>query len=348
VPAHEHDHADDHEHDHEHDHADDHAVGNARRHGHGGHDHDHEHFGPVDAGMMATREGVRATWISLAALGVTAVLQMAVVGLSGSVALLADTLHNVTDALTAIPLLIAFRLGRRPPTRRYPYGYHRAEDVAGLVIVAMILLSAILAGAEAIRRLAHPEPIEAVGWVLAAGVIGFAGNEAVAWYRTRVGRRIGSAALVADGQHARADGLTSLGVVLSALGALAGIDRADAVVGIAITAAIVITLVRAARAILHRALDGTDEATIALIEAVGASVTGVEHVTDARARWSGHRLLAELCVIVEPTLSVSDGHRIADDVRDALLHDVPRLADATVHVDPHEHASHAGGTAAPA
>ena len=312
---------------------------------HDAHDHGHEHFGPADAATLATREGVRATWISLGGLGVTAVMQMAVVAISGSVALLADTIHNVTDALTAIPLLIAFRLGRRPPTRRYPYGYHRAEDVAGLVIVAMILLSAVLAGVEAVRRLARPEPIDAIGWVLAAGLIGFAGNEAVATYRMRVGRRIGSAALVADGQHARADGLTSLGVVLSALGAIAGIDRADAVVAIAITAAIVVTLVRAARAILHRALDGTDEATIALIETVAAAVDGVEHVTDARARWSGHRLLADLCVIVEPTISVSDGHRIADDVRGSLLHEVPRLADATVHVDPHDHPSHAGGTA---
>jgi cation diffusion facilitator family transporter len=206
----------------------------------------------------------------------------------------------------------------------------------------MILLSAVLAGAEAIRRLARPEEIDAVGWVLAAGVIGFVGNEAVATYRMRVGRRIGSAALVADGQHARADGLTSLGVVLSAIGAMLGLERADAVVGIAITAAIVLTLFRAARAILHRALDGTDEATIALIETVAASVTGVEHVTDARARWSGHRLLAELNVTVEATITVGDGHRIADDVRDALLHEVPRLAGATVHVDPHDHGSHAG------
>lgn len=324
-------------HDHAHDHDD---------HGHG--DHGHEHFGPADAVTLATREGVRATWISLAGLAVTAVLQFAVVAISGSVALLADTLHNVTDALTAIPLLIAFRLGRRPPNRRYPYGYHRAEDVAGLVIVAMILLSAVLAGVEAVRRLANPEPIEAVGWVLAAGVVGFLGNEAVATYRMRVGRRIGSAALVADGQHARADGLTSLGVVLSALGVLAGIERADAVVGVAITGAIVVTLVRAARAILHRALDGTEESTITLIETVAASVPGVEHVTDTRARWSGHRLLTELCVVVESTISVSDGHGIADDVRDALLHEVPRLADATVHVDPHDHASHGVGISAPA
>ena len=165
-------------------------------------DHAHDHFGPADAAALASREGTRATWISWGLLALTAVLQLGVVAISGSVALLADTIHNFTDALTAIPLLIAFRLARRPPTRRYPYGYHRAEDVAGLTIVALIGVSALLAGAEAIRRLLHPQPIEAVGWVLAAGALGFLGNEAVAQYRIRVGKHIGAAALVADGMNA--------------------------------------------------------------------------------------------------------------------------------------------------
>jgi cation diffusion facilitator family transporter len=304
----------------------------------GGPHHDHDH--DADPAVLATREGVRATWISLGVLALTAGLQVVIVAASGSVALLADTIHNATDALTAIPLLVAFRLGRRPPSPRYPYGYHRAEDVAGLVIVALILVSAVIAGIEAVSRLLHPRPIDAVGWVLAAGVIGFAGNEAVAAYRIRVGRRIGSAALEADGLHARTDGLTSLAVVGSALGALAGLERADAVIGLAITVAIGFTLVRAARTVLHRMLDGTDETTITLIESVAAAVEGVEHVTSARARWTGHRLLAELDVDVDPDLRVHEGHAIAERVREALLHDVPRLADATVHLDPHEHDPH--------
>jgi cation diffusion facilitator family transporter len=304
-------------------------------------DHDHDHFGPADAAALASREGTRATWISLGLLALTAVLQLGVVAISGSVALLADTIHNFTDALTAIPLLIAFRLARRPPTRRYPYGYHRAEDVAGLTIVALIGVSALFAAAEAIRRLLHPQPIEAAGWVLAAGALGFLGNEAVAQYRIRVGKRIGSAALVADGMHARTDGLTSLGVVAATIGVLIGFERADAIVGLAITVAIVFTMWRAAAAVLHRALDGTDESTLALIEAVAGAVGGVEHVEDARARWSGHRLLADLTVVVEPTLTVHAGHAIAQDVHDALLGEVPRLAEATVHVDPHDHEPHA-------
>ncbi len=306
------------------------------------HHHAHEHFGPSDPTALATRQGVRATWISLGGLGATALLQVVLVAVTGSVALLADTIHNFTDALTAIPLLIAFRLARRPPSRRYSYGYHRAEDLAGMVIVAMILLSAILAGVEAVRRLVEPEPIERVGLVFAAGLIGFAGNEAVALYRIRVGRRIGSAALEADGLHARADGITSLGVVVSAIGVWAGFERTDAVVGIAITLAIFWTLVQAARAVVHRVLDGTDEATIGVIEAAAASVEGVEHVSGTRARWTGHRLLAELSVDVDPQLSVAGAHAITDRVRETLLREVPRLADVSVHVDPHEHESHLG------
>ena len=302
--------------------------------------HGHEHFGPTDAALIATRDGTRATWISLGVLVVTAAIQFVVAMLSGSVALLADTIHNVTDALTAIPLLIAFRLARKPPNRRYPYGYHRAEDVAGLVIVAFILASAILAGAEAIQRLIDPRGVSSPGWVIAAGIVGVVGNEAVAAYRVRVGRRIGSAALVADGLQARTDGLASLGVVVATIAVVMGFERADALVGLAITIAILVTLWRAARTVLHRALDGTDETTLALIEAVAGAVDGVEHVTEAKARWSGHRLLAELNVAVEPTLTVDRGHAIADDVHRALLHEVPRLAEVMVHVDPHDHPPH--------
>jgi cation diffusion facilitator family transporter len=308
-------------------------------------EHGHEHFGPADAAALATRAGTRATWISLGGLAVTAAIEFVVAMLSGSVALLADSIHNVTDALTAIPLLIAFRLARKPPNRRYPYGYHRAEDVAGLVIVAFILASAVVAGIQAVQRLIHPQDVKAPGWVLAAGVIGFIGNEAVAAYRTRVGKRIGSAALVADGLHARTDGLASLGVVVATIGVLLGFERADAVVGLAITIAILVTCWHAARAVLHRALDGTDESTLALIEAVAGAVSGVEHVTEARARWSGHRLLAELNVAVDPAISVHEGHSIADDVHGALLHEVPRLAEVMVHVDPHDHDPHGPVTA---
>lgn len=307
----------------------------------GAHTHPHEHFGTGDEASRGTAAGLRATWVSLGGLALTAGLQVSVVAISGSVALLADTIHNFTDALTAVPLLIAFRLGRRPPNRRFSYGYDRAEDLAGVAIVLLIAASAVFAGLEAVDRLTAPRAIDQVGWVLAAGVVGFAGNEGVAIYRIRVGRRIGSAALVADGYHARSDGLTSLGVVASAIGAFAGIDVLDAIAGLVITLVIVWTLIEAGRSVLHRILDGTDERTIALIEVVAADVEGVEHVSDARARWTGHKLLTELNIDVDPDISVEAGHVIAERVRFALLEGVPRLTDASVHVDPHEHDTHA-------
>ena len=326
-----------------------HGILHLRMHMQGGHHHgegedrspahQHEHFGPADAATLATRDGVRATWVSLAGLLATAGVQLAIVMASGSVALFADTIHNFADALTAVPLLIAFRLSRRPASRRYPYGYHRAEDLSGVLIVGMILLSALAGATESIQRLIHPEPIDHVGWVLAAGVIGVLGNEGVAAYRIRVGRRIGSAALVADGLHARTDGLASIGVIASALAVLAGLERADPVIGLAITALIAVTLIHAARAVGHRIMDGTDEQVITVIEEVASSVDGVEHVTRALARWTGHRLLAEIDIQVDPGASVRDAHAIAESVESELRHHVPRLESATVHVDPHEHHS---------
>ena len=273
--------------------------------------HGHEHFGPVDPAALATRQGVRVTWISLGVLLLTAGIQLGIVGATGSVALLADMIHNFTDALTAVPLLIAFRLGERPPSRRYSYGLHRAEDLAGIVIVAMIFVSAVFAGLEAVQRLVHPQPVQHVGWVLAAGMVGVVGNEAVAAYRIRVGRRIGSVALVADGLHARTDGLASLAVVGSAIAVVAGLERADPLIGLVITVPILITLVQAARTVGHRIMDGTDEQTLPLIEEVASGVDGVEHVTRAQARWAGHRLLAEIDIDVDPSASVSDAHAIA-------------------------------------
>jgi divalent metal cation (Fe/Co/Zn/Cd) transporter len=284
-----------------------------------GHSHDHSASG--DTVLVGGDPAARTVWLSLAGLAVTAILQLVLAVVTGSVALLADTIHNFTDALTAVPLLIAFRLGKRPPNRRYTYGYHRAEDVAGIAIVLMIAASAVAAALEALARLRHPSPVDHVWWVLAAGVAGFLGNEWVAVYRIRTGRRIGSAALVADGLHARTDGITSLGVVVSAILVLAGVPRADGAVGLAITLVVVWTVL--------------------LIEEVAASVAGVEHVGETRARWVGHGLRTELMIDVDPTLTVEAGHEIASAVREALLARVPRLQEAMVHVDPHEHASHA-------
>lgn len=303
----------------------------------GGHDRGHDHHDKLDEALETSTHGIRAIKISLVALAATAAMQLVIVALSGSVALLADTIHNFSDALTAIPLWIAFRLARRPPTKRYSYGYHRAEDLAGLFIVLVIAASAGFAAWEAVIRLMHPRPVHNLAWVAAAAVIGAVGNELVAIYRIRVGLRIGSAALVADGEHARIDGLTSLGVLAGAIGVAAGFDRADPIAGLAITLVILFVLKDAARNVFHRIMDGTDESTVGLLEEIASAVPGVEHVTSARARWAGHGLNAELDIEVDPAISVERGHEIAELVEHALLHEVPRFRMATVHVDPHDH-----------
>ena len=296
--------------------------------------HSHDAADKVDSALESSREGLRALWISLVALGVTAGLQLVIVLLSGSVALLGDTLHNFADALTAVPLGVAFLLGRRAATRAYTYGFGRAEDLAGIVIVLVIAGSAVLAGWTAIARLLDPQPMTHIPWVFAAGVIGFIGNELVARYRITVGRRIGSAALVADGLHARTDGFTSLAVILAAIGAWIGWQWADPVVGLAITAAILLVLKDAAREIYRRLMDAVDPALVDTAEATLREVNGVQDVSRVRLRWIGHRLHAEADLVVDTSLSLLQAHEVAADAEHQLTHRVPRLAAATVHTDP--------------
>jgi len=238
---------------------------------------------------------------------------------------------------TAVPLWIAFVVGRRPANRRYTYGYGRAEDVAGLAIVAMIALSAAVAGWESVRKLVNPEPMQYIWLVIAASVIGFIGNEAVAIYRMRVGKRIGSAALVADGQHARVDGLTSLAVLFGALGVLAGFPLADPIVGLLITIAIVFVLRDAVREIWWRLMDAVDPSLVERLESAARKVDGVQSVGEMRVRWIGHTLHAEANVEVDGSLTTLDGHAIAEGVRHAMLHVAPWLRSATVHIDPCQH-----------
>ncbi len=312
------------------------------------HRHLHEHGG-VDPAIVTTAEGIRAVTWSFFGLAVTAAFQALVVAWSGSVALLADTLHNLGDAATAVPLWIAFRLARRPPSQRFPYGLGRTEDLAGAVIVGLILASAIVAGYQAIDRLRHPQSIEALGAVAAASLVGYFGNELVAVFRTRVGRKIGSEALVADGRHARADAWTSLAVLAGALGVWAGYPTADAIAGLLVTAAILGTVWESGRTIFTRMLDGVEPSLLSEVRHAAARAAGVRAVTEVRARWVGHWLRAEVNVAVDDRLSVAEGHRIATEVREALLHHLPHLGDAIVHVDPvgeagerfHEIAAHA-------
>jgi cation diffusion facilitator family transporter len=296
--------------------------------------HSHDAADRVDDAMESSRAGMHALWISLAALGVTAAIQAVIVAGSGSVALLGDTLHNVADALTAVPLGIAFWLGRRAATRAYTYGFGRAEDLAGVVIVLVIAVSAAASAFFAVRRLVEPQAMTRLPWVAVAGVVGFAGNELVARYRIAVGRRIGSAALVADGLHARTDGFASLAVVLAAGGAWLGWTWADPAIGLLITAAIGLVLKDAAREVYRRLMDRVDPDLVDHAERELRLIPGVRDVSGLRMRWVGHRLRAEASVVVDAHLSLMAAHEIAADAEHQLTHRVPRLTAATVHVDP--------------
>ncbi|MEV6652092.1 cation diffusion facilitator family transporter [Streptomyces sp. NPDC051219] len=295
--------------------------------------HSHEPGGKLDAALEGSAAGLRTLWFSFAVLAATAAVQAVIAALSGSVALLGDTVHNATDALTALPLAVAFVLGRRAATRRYTYGFGRAEDLAGVFVVLVIAGSAVFAGYVAVRRLVEPQDVGHLPAVAAAGLVGFAGNEWVARARIRTGRRIGSAALVADGLHARTDGFTSLAVLLGAGGAALGWRLADPLVGLAITGAIVLVLRGAAREMWHRLMDAVDPALVDEAEHALGHVAGVRAVGAVRLRWLGHSLRAEAAIVVDPQLTVVQAHALAVAAEHALLHAVPRLAAATVHVD---------------
>ena len=349
------DHVQDHpDHDHEHAH-----ESPATSHDHD-HDHDHEHAGGPLAGLMerlpfghghshgtmnmdlaleTSERGIWALKVSLIGLGVTAALQLGVFAISGSVGLLADTIHNLSDALTAVPLWLAFVLGRRPANRRYTYGYGRAEDVAGVLIVGMIFLSALVAAYESVQKLIHPQPITNLGWVAVAAIVGFLGNEAVAVFRIRVGTEIGSAALVADGQHARADGLTSLAVLVGVIGVALGFPLADPLVGLLITIAILAILKDTAVTMWHRLMDAVDPELVDTVEQTARAIPGVTEAHDVRMRWLGHRLQAELHITVDEDLPTRESHRIVEAVRHTLFHRLPRLAEVHVHVDPCGHSA---------
>ncbi|MDP6665817.1 MAG: cation diffusion facilitator family transporter [Dehalococcoidia bacterium] len=320
----------DHDHDHDHDHS---------------HDHEHEHtHGTVDPTLFksvsATESGIRAVKWSLAILGITAAIQLIIVFMSGSVALLSDTVHNFGDASTAVPLWIAFALMRRKPGSRFTYGYGRVEDLAGLIVLLLILASAIIAAYTSIDRLFNPRDIDFPWILMAAGFFGFAGNECVAILRIRVGRRIGSAALVADGYHARTDGLTSLAVVAAATGALLGFRLLDPIVGLVIAVMILRMLVIAAKPVFTHLLDGIDPEVVEQIRATIHSNPEVVSVSEIRARWSGHQLYADVSISVRNNLEVSDGHGVAATVEHALLDAVPHLERVMVHVDPESSPGH--------
>ena len=297
-------------------------------HDHSSGDHGHTH-GVIDASIATTDRGIWAIKWSFIILAITSALQLGVVYVSSSIALLADTIHNVADATTAIPLWIAFMLVRRPPTKMFNYGLGRVEDLAGILIVFIILFSAAFAGYQALYRLIHPQAITYLGWVAAAGVIGFLGNEIVAVFRIEVGREIQSAALIADGYHARTDGLTSLAVVVGAIGVWAGFPLADPIIGLLITVTILGIVWQSAKSVLVRALDGVEPAIVDEIQHVAEHVKGIK-IVSAKARWLGHRMHTDIAIAVDDRLPVSAGVKLAEQLRGELLGHISALRTATI------------------
>ncbi|TAK25273.1 MAG: cation transporter [Chloroflexota bacterium] len=298
--------------------------------------HSHDVSNKVDGAVESNERGISALKISLVGLGLTALFQVVIVWFSGSTALLADTIHNFGDAATSIPLWIAFALVRRGQSRRFTYGYGRTEDLAGIAIVGLIFFSACVAGYESVRKILHPEPITHLGWVAAAAVIGFLGNEVVAIFRIRVGREIGSAALIADGYHSRVDGFTSLAVLGGAIGVWLGVPILDPIVGLLISVTILFIVKDAASTVFRRVLDGIEPEILAEVEHAPTHVEGVRDVHGVRARWLGHKVHADLHISVDPQLSVLESHRIAESVLHVLADHVRSFGGATVHVCPSE------------
>lgn len=332
------------------------SSGGNGAHDHGGHDpepgHDHRQghghrHAALDQELLTHARAVRVAWLSAAWLGATALLQFAIVAVSGSVGLFADALHNIGDVAGTASLLIALRLSRRSANDEFPYGWRRSEDLAGLLIVLAIAVSAGLAGWDSVRALlGDRHEVTNLGIAFAAALLGVVGNEGAALYRIRVGRQIDSVALIADGQHARTDGLASAAAALGIVGVWLGFPLADPLAGLAITVAIVWILVAVARDVLRRMLDAVEPDLLPRIRRVVAGVDGVDGLHDVRARYLGRSLVVQLHAEVDPELTLRAAHQLAEKVRHELVHAIPQIVAVDVHLDPtgddsaHDEAAH--------
>lgn len=296
--------------------------------------HSHDHSEAIQTAEEARTDGIRTAWIGLVGMMAVAAAQVFIVWISGSVGLLADTVHSLGHAVTTIPLIIAFRIGARAATKRYPYGFRRLEDLVGILICLVIFATAIIIIWESVDALINPRELTNLWWVFAAGLVGFAGNEIVAIYRIRGGKRIGSAALIAEGQHARVDGFTSLAVSVGITFAWFGMPQGDAIVGLFIALVILGVMFSSLRAVVRRLMDGVEPGTVEQIKTVVSAVDGVENVGLTRARWSGHRISAETIIEVSHELSVGESQQIVASVQHALASEVRHLEDTLVQVQP--------------
>ncbi|MEB3177949.1 MAG: cation diffusion facilitator family transporter [Nostocaceae cyanobacterium] len=306
-------------------------------HHHHHHDDGHTHtHGIIDPEIITSARGLWAVKWSLVGLLITAVLQAGVFWLSGSVALLADLIHNVGDAMTAVPLGVAFMASRRKPTPRFSYGFARLEDLAGVMIVAIVLLSAVITAYESVERFYHPQPLHHLGTLAIAAIVGFIGNEVVAVFRIRVGREINSAALIADGYHAMADGLVSLAVLLSAAGVSLGYSWADPVMGLVITVVLLKIVWESGQTIFSRLLDGVEPEVLESVHHAINHVSEVEEsaIANLRTRWLGHRLHIEMDLMMPPSQTLQETQEITHTVEAQLKAHLPYLGLVVVRAVP--------------
>jgi len=318
---------------HEHQSESQHATHDHDEHNHDEHAHGHEH-GKVDADLYGNRAGLRAVQISTAGMFLVAAIQFAIAWIGGSAGLFADALHNFGDVFTTIALWIAFVISNRAANQRYTYGYYRAEDLAGIFIVLVIIASAIASAVESIQKLTSGNIPTQIYLSMAAALIGVAGNELLAQYKISVGKRINSVSLIADGHHSRIDGLTSLAAFIGLIGVQLGFPKADPFAGIVITIVIVTVVFSTSRGVLQRLLDAVDPHVVPSIVTTATAVPGVEEVTDVRARWVGHTLHVVMNIEVDAELTLSKAHAIAEEVRHRLFHDVRGISEVVVHTDP--------------
>ncbi|MGD1253976.1 cation diffusion facilitator family transporter [Mycobacterium seoulense] len=274
------------------------------------------------------REANRAVVVSAIGLALTGLVELAIALLSGSVALLGDALHNLSDVSTSALVFVGFRASRKLPSERYPYGYERAEDLAGIGVAVVIWASAAVAAFESVTKLLRHGGTGYVGWGIAAAIVGIAGNQLVARYKLVVGRRIRSATMVADAKHSWLDALSSAGAMLGLIGVALGWGWADAVAGIVVTGFICHVGWEVTADIAHRLLDGVDPEIITTAEAVAATVPGVTHA-HARARWTGRTLRVEVEGFLDPDTPLAAADGIGRLVAAALAPRIPEMHNFT-------------------
>lgn len=308
--------------------------------------HPHAHDRHVHGVAPPGGGALRVVTVSSLVLAAVAAVELTAAALSSSAGVLSDGLHNLGDVSTTVALAAAFVLSGRAPTKKFPYGYHRGEDLAGLVVLAVIVASAVVSGVTAVEHLVHRPALGSLPLALGVAVAGFAGNEAVAGYKIKAGRRMGSTALEADGKHSRLDGLASLGAAAGIVGAMAGAPILDPVAGLVITVVIAAIAWETGRTVTGRLLDEADASLVATIEDIAQATPGVLGITDTRARWIGRRVIAEVTLEVAPESSLARAHALGEEVRHRLYHRIEPLTDVIVHLDPagdsaaHEAVSH--------